>query len=621
MAQTVVAAPLTPMTPDAVISAFNYLRAVQACDAETAAGFAAAEPRIPALLLDVADRIVLPITTLPGAQNSVPCNDSFALEALGKVFLGTLRSWEQAGTDAAAGIARAVIRFTAEILTEDHEDIANVLHQLHAVALRQALEAHPAPGAPHRRVAHRPVRTGRCGARIQCASRPTARTAMHTMPCILGRTKSRIVTVHRIACPDPGAHRTITHRGRIPGQNDALAGDVKEEHTHSGTWSRGTAPRGQGVGQGVGHSPANPHHLTLRARHRASTDGAAHPMRCRMRRTRCAPGRPRMRCIAGAHRSAPDAVHRPHHARTGHRHAPEVPQPGAHRGDIGSPGTGPAGAARDEDGLPAKDLRDQYERAEVKATGEDRHHDLGARVGAIVSREGNMTLTSDQQTSAVEPLAEQTVVAACALADAAGPESWSASAVEDTAAALEVLAGALAQLDPECAEILSVVPVAAAAVLERVERARTGDGPQDDGRGAAGTSTALRQALTAHGITRHRVHQLGAALITVTLDAADAQALAALLAQRGEIPDQVRHDDQGWGEGPAETAAAALAETLAVHGPSAYARVLASGQVSAGLTPGAARRVVATLGSRPSTGSRTGRRRGLGPGYKGLPTS
>ncbi|MEU1377941.1 hypothetical protein ABZ442_30455 [Streptomyces triculaminicus] len=231
-----------------------------------------------------------------------------------------------------------------------------------------------------------------------------------------------------------------------------------------------------------------------------------------------------------------------------------------------------------------------------------------------------MKLTSDQQANAMESLAEQTVVAACALADAAGPESWSASAVEDAAAALEVLAGALAQLDPECAEILAVVPVAAAAVLERVEHARSGDGPQDDGRGIVGTSTALRQTLTAHGVTRHRVHQLGAALVTVTLDAADAQALAALLAQRGEVPSQVRHDEEGWG-GPAETAAAALAEALAAHGPNAYARVLSSGQVSAGLTPGAARGIVSALGSRPSTSSRTGRRRGLGPGYKGLHTS
>ncbi|MEU7108354.1 hypothetical protein ACFQ2B_40110 [Streptomyces stramineus] len=88
--------------------------------------------------------------------------------------------------------------------------------------------------------------------------------------------------------------------------------------------------------------------------------------------------------------------------------------------------------------------------------------------------------------SVVESLAEQPVVAACALADAVGSESGSAGAVEGAAVALEALAGALAQLDPECAEILSVVPVAAVAALERVEHARTGDGPQDDTRGAAG---------------------------------------------------------------------------------------------------------------------------------------
>ncbi|MFE0737409.1 hypothetical protein [Streptomyces sp. NPDC058855] len=74
----------------------------------------------------------------------------------------------------------------------------------------------------------------------------------------------------------------------------------------------------------------------------------------------------------------------------------------------------------------------------------------------------------------LEALAEEAVVAACTLADAAGPSRWSADAVEDVAAALEILAGALAQLDPECAEILSVVPIAAAAVVERAEQAGPG---------------------------------------------------------------------------------------------------------------------------------------------------
>ncbi|MET9804473.1 hypothetical protein [Streptomyces sp. NPDC006368] len=94
----------------------------------------------------------------------------------------------------------------------------------------------------------------------------------------------------------------------------------------------------------------------------------------------------------------------------------------------------------------------------------------------------------------LEALAEEAVVAACTLADAADPSRWSLGAVEDVAAALEVLAGALAQLDPECAEILAVVPVAAAAVVERAEQAGAGTSPTEaDGRATVATSAALRQ--------------------------------------------------------------------------------------------------------------------------------
>ncbi|MET9428517.1 hypothetical protein [Streptomyces sp. NPDC003036] len=221
----------------------------------------------------------------------------------------------------------------------------------------------------------------------------------------------------------------------------------------------------------------------------------------------------------------------------------------------------------------------------------------------------------------LEALAEEAVVAACTLADAADPSRWSAGAVEDAAAALEVLAGALAQLDPECAEILSVVPIAAAAVVERAEQAGAGTSSSEaGGRAAAGTSAALRQALAAHGLTRHRVHQLGAALVTVTLDAPEAQALAVLLSRGDALPRQSQQADDGWGAGPAETAAAALADALRAHGTGAYARVLASGQVSAGLTPQTAQAVVAALTSRPGGASR-GKRRGLGSGFKGIAAS
>ncbi|WP_327328768.1 hypothetical protein OG735_41645 (plasmid) [Streptomyces sp. NBC_01210] len=151
MPETAIASPLSPMTPDAVMSAFNYLRAVEAGDTEAAAEFTATEPRMPELLLEVAERLVIPVTSLPDRnQEEAPCDDSFALFELGICFLGTLRSWhEQAGADAAADIALAVIRFTTQILTENHEDVVDILHQLNAVALGQAMEAHPAPAGAH----------------------------------------------------------------------------------------------------------------------------------------------------------------------------------------------------------------------------------------------------------------------------------------------------------------------------------------------------------------------------------------------------------------------------------------------------------------------------------------
>ncbi|MER5996443.1 hypothetical protein [Streptomyces viridosporus] len=143
-------APLAPMTPDAAISAFDYLRAVQAGDTETAREFAGAEPRMPVLLVDVAERIVVPVTALPDAEAGEPCADTFALEALGRVFVTSLRTWaSQAGPDTVEGIARAVIDFALQFLTEDHEDVADVLPQLEAVGVGQALDAHPAPAGAH----------------------------------------------------------------------------------------------------------------------------------------------------------------------------------------------------------------------------------------------------------------------------------------------------------------------------------------------------------------------------------------------------------------------------------------------------------------------------------------
>ncbi|WP_327388059.1 hypothetical protein [Streptomyces sp. NBC_01207] len=74
------------------------------------------------------------------------------------------------------------------------------------------------------------------------------------------------------------------------------------------------------------------------------------------------------------------------------------------------------------------------------------------------------------------------------------------------------------------------------------------------------SSTDLLRAPAAHSLAGHRIHQLGPTL-TVTLDAAHAQALAELLAAHRELPRQApAAEDKGqWGPGPAETAAASLA--------------------------------------------------------------
>ncbi|WP_030776467.1 hypothetical protein [Streptomyces sp. NRRL F-2664] len=93
-----------------------------------------------------------------------------------------------------------------------------------------------------------------------------------------------------------------------------------------------------------------------------------------------------------------------------------------------------------------------------------------------------------------------------------------------------------------------------------------------------------------------------------------------LLVARRELPRQAAavEDDPRWGAGPAETAAASLAVALAAYGPGTYARVPASGQVTAGLSPTAVVQVTAAWNTRPAPAvpaSRPRRRcRGLGNG-------
>ncbi|MFV0126160.1 hypothetical protein ACLGI4_00210 [Streptomyces sp. HMX112] len=150
---------LTPMTPDAVLSAFSYLRAMEAGDAEAAAGSAGADLRMPALLVDIAERIIVPVTALCGLDPD-PCDGSFALEAAGRVLVATLRAWAQAGPDAVEGVAHAVIDFVRQVLTEEEsgETVAGVLRQI-----RPSTSARPSMRTPHYPVRTRCARSPRSG--------------------------------------------------------------------------------------------------------------------------------------------------------------------------------------------------------------------------------------------------------------------------------------------------------------------------------------------------------------------------------------------------------------------------------------------------------------------------
>ncbi|WP_367140619.1 MULTISPECIES: hypothetical protein [Streptomyces] len=105
---------------------------------------------MPALLVDVAMRIVVPITSLPGPEGGRAVRGHLRLGGP-RAHPGDLSADLGAGRapDTTEGIARVVIDFAVQFLTEDHEDVADVLRQLEAVGVGQALDAHPAPAGAH----------------------------------------------------------------------------------------------------------------------------------------------------------------------------------------------------------------------------------------------------------------------------------------------------------------------------------------------------------------------------------------------------------------------------------------------------------------------------------------
>ncbi|MEU9191291.1 hypothetical protein AB0D14_43800 [Streptomyces sp. NPDC048484] len=140
MPENTVTVPLAPMQPDDVADAFAYLRALQAGDMNTACAVADdTGPELHRLLLDVAARVFIPITAMDD-HDGEPCAHSFLAAALGRLLLELL--CHSVCLASARGIADAITRFTENILTEDRGDVADVLRQLEAAGMKQAMEAH-----------------------------------------------------------------------------------------------------------------------------------------------------------------------------------------------------------------------------------------------------------------------------------------------------------------------------------------------------------------------------------------------------------------------------------------------------------------------------------------------
>ncbi|MFE9636780.1 hypothetical protein [Streptomyces sp. NPDC006463] len=143
---TTAAAPLAPMDPDDIISAFTYIRAMQARDVDTACAvvedIGGSDMR--QLLLDVAERVIIPVTTVDDRNRDLSA-DSFVVQALGRMILDILRVDDDICPAMPPGIAHAIIRFTEEILTEDQQDVADVLQRLQAAGVEQAVQVYGPP--------------------------------------------------------------------------------------------------------------------------------------------------------------------------------------------------------------------------------------------------------------------------------------------------------------------------------------------------------------------------------------------------------------------------------------------------------------------------------------------
>ncbi|MFD3762533.1 hypothetical protein [Streptomyces sp. NPDC058622] len=78
--------PRTPLTPEQVERAFDYLLALQMGGGSNVAGRTDADPELASLLLRVAEDVIWPMAAV--GEESDPHSDSFALEEVGCIGTG-----------------------------------------------------------------------------------------------------------------------------------------------------------------------------------------------------------------------------------------------------------------------------------------------------------------------------------------------------------------------------------------------------------------------------------------------------------------------------------------------------------------------------------------------------
>ncbi|MET9834542.1 hypothetical protein ABZ078_35810 [Streptomyces sp. NPDC006385] len=139
--------PRTPLTPEQVERAFDYVLALQMGGGEAIAGRAEADPELAFVLLRLAEDVIWPVTAVDGDTD--PCADSFALDEVGCVLLSAPRDWARdSPTRAVPGIARSIIRFTVNVIPDpDHADTADTMEAMRDEHLVLVHAVHSAPGA------------------------------------------------------------------------------------------------------------------------------------------------------------------------------------------------------------------------------------------------------------------------------------------------------------------------------------------------------------------------------------------------------------------------------------------------------------------------------------------